>query len=121
ASDNFFRFHAMPLNKIHLFSNISMEFESNGKIQTAWIFIIVAILILVMACVNFMNLSTAFSSRRSLEIGVRKILGGNRGDLIIQFLVESVFITFVASCLAIIFAILLLPYFSELSGKHFTA
>jgi putative ABC transport system permease protein len=120
ASDNFFRFHAMPLNKIHLFSNISMEFEPNGKIQTAWIFIIVAILILVIACVNFMNLSTAFSSRRSLEIGIRKILGGNRGDLIIQFLVESVFITFVASCLAIMFAILLLPYFNELSGKHFT-
>ncbi len=120
ASDNFFRFYAMPLNKIHLFSNISMEFEPNGKIQTAWIFIIVAILILIMACVNFMNLSTAFSSRRSLEIGIRKILGGNRGDLIIQFLVESVLITFIASSLAIIFAILLLPYFNELSGKHFT-
>ena len=121
ASDNFFKFYAMPLNKIHLYSNISMEFEPNGNIQTVWIFIIVAILILVMACVNFMNLSTAFSSRRSLEIGVRKILGGNRRDLIIQFLVESVFITLVATCLAILFAILLLPYFNELSGKHFSA
>ena len=120
ASNNFFRFHAMPLSKIHLYSNISAEFEANGNIQTVWIFIIVAILILVMACVNFMNLSTAFSSRRSLEIGVRKVLGGNRGDLIIQFLVESVFITFIAACLAILFAILLLPYFNELSGKHFS-
>ncbi len=121
ASDNFFRFHAMPLNKIHLYSYITGEFEPNGNIQTVWIFIIVAILILVMACVNFMNLSTAFSSRRSLEIGVRKILGGNRRDLIIQFLVESVFITLVATCLALLFAILLLPYFNELSGKHFSA
>ncbi len=121
AGDNFFRFYAMPLNKIHLHSNISMEFEPNGNIQTVWIFIIVAILILVMACVNFMNLSTAFSSRRSLEIGVRKVFGGSRRDLIIQFLVESVFITFIATCLAILFAILLLPYFNELTGKHFSA
>lgn len=121
ASDNFFRFHAMPLSKIHLYSNITAEFEPNGNIQTVWIFIIVAILILVMACINFMNLSTAFSSRRSLEIGVRKVLGGRRQDLIIQFLVESVFITFVATCLAIVFAILLMTYFNELTGKHFSA
>ncbi len=121
ASDNFFRFHAIPLSKIRLFSNITAEFEPNGSIQTVWIFIIVAILILVMACVNFMNLSTAFSSRRSLEIGIRKVLGGSRVDLIIQFLVESVLITFVATCVAIVFAILLMPYFNELTGKHFSA
>ncbi len=120
ASNNFFRFHAIPLSKIHLYSNVTAEFEPNGNIQTVWIFIIVAILILVMACINFMNLSTAFSSRRSLEIGVRKVLGGRRGDLIIQFLIESVFITFVAACLAIVFAILLMPYFNELTGKHFS-
>jgi len=121
TSDNFFKFYAIPLNKIHLYSNISMEFEPNGNIQTVWIFIIVAILILLMACVNFMNLSTAFSSRRSLEIGVRKVLGGSRKDLIVQFLVESVFITFIATFLAMGLAILLLPYFNELTGKRFSA
>ena len=121
ASANFFRFYAMPLTKIHLFSNISHEFEPNGNIQTVWLFIIVAILILIMACVNFMNLATAFSLRRSVEIGVRKVLGSSRINLIGRFLLESIIISCLATIVAILLAMLLLPYFNELAGKHFSA
>ena len=70
ASANFFRFYSIPLTKIHLFSHINMEFEPNGNIQTVWLFIIVAILISIMACVNFTNLATAFSLRRSIKTGL---------------------------------------------------
>jgi putative ABC transport system permease protein len=118
---DFFTYYAMPLNKIHLFSNVSGEFEPNGNIRTVYIFIIIAILILIMACVNFMNLSTAFGSRRFIEIGVRKVLGSLRKNLIAQFLLESIIISFIATFLAILFAILLLPYFNELAGKHISA
>lgn len=121
ASANFFRFYSIPLTKIHLFSNISMEFEPNGNIKTVWLFIIVAILILIMACVNFTNLATAFSLRRSVEIGVRKVLGSNRKNLITRFLLESILISFASTVVAILLSMLLLPYFNELAGKHFSA
>ncbi len=117
-SGSYFRYTAMPLAQIHLHSNLQGEFEPNGNIQYLYIFIIIAVFILLVACVNFMNLSTARSAGRSKEVGVRKVLGSLRSSLISQFLVESVLTTLFAMLLALGFAALLLPYFDELAGKQ---
>ena len=81
---------------------------------------VIAIFILLIASINFMNLSTARSTGRSKEVGVRKVLGSNRSNLIAQFLTESVLTSFIALACAIIMAALLLPYFNQLSGKEIT-
>ncbi|MBN9386116.1 MAG: ABC transporter permease [Chitinophagaceae bacterium] len=117
---NYFRFYSMPLTHIHLYSNVMGEFEPNGNIRTVYIFIVLALLILLVACVNFMNLSTARSARRSREVGVRKVLGGSRRELITQFLVEAILTSFMALSLAVVIAVILLPYFNQLSGKFFS-
>src|SRR6185436_9038183 len=83
-----------------------------------YIFSAIAIFILVIACINFMNLSTARSSNRAKEVGVRKVLGSMRKNLVWQFLTESMLISCIALVLALAFAILLLPFFNQLSGKE---
>ena len=100
-SGNYYRFSLTPLSKIHLQSNIRDEFEANGSIQTVYIFIAIAVLILLIACVNFMNLSTARSSNRAKEVGVRKVLGSARKYLIAQFLTESMIVTLVGAIIAV--------------------
>ena len=115
---DYFKYLTIPLTQIHLHSNIKGEFEPNGNIQYVYIFIIIAVFILLVACINFMNLSTARSAGRSREVGVRKVLGSLRSSLISQFLVESVMTSFIALILGLLIAALLLPYFNELSGKH---
>ena len=114
---NYFRFSLIPLKDIHLHSNRVAELGANGNIQYVFIFSVIAIFILLIACVNFMNLSTARSANRAREVGVRKVLGSPRKLLIAQFLSESLIITFVACVLAVFAAILLLPLFNQLSGK----
>ena len=116
-----FRYHAMPLLDIHLHSNKSAEFEVNGNVNYVYIFSIIAILILVIACVNFMNLSTARSANRAKEVGIRKVAGSTRGDLIAQFLTESVLLSFFSLVLALGIALLLLPMFNTLAGKEMHA
>lgn len=116
---DYFRFYSMPLSRIHLYSNVSGEFESNGKAATVYIFIVIAVFILLIAGTNFMNLATARSADRCREVGVRKVLGASRGDLITGFLVESVLTSLIALLLAVLIAALLLPYFNQLSGKRF--
>ncbi len=116
-----FRYHAMPLLDIHLHSNKSAEFEVNGNISYVYVFSFIAILILVIACVNFMNLSTARSANRAKEVGIRKVAGSTRGDLITQFLTESVLLSFFSLVLALGLALLLLPMFNTLSGKDMHA
>jgi putative ABC transport system permease protein len=113
-----FRFVTIPLTKIHLYSTLTNEQEPSGNIQYIYIFIIIAIFILLIACVNFMNLSTARSAGRSKEVGVRKVLGSSRKTLIYQFLVESIFTSFMALIAALLLTALLLPYFNQLSGKE---
>ncbi|MCW3109886.1 MAG: cell division protein FtsX [Segetibacter sp.] len=108
----------IPLTNIHLYSTITTEIEPSGNIQNIYIFIAIAVFILLIASVNFMNLSTARSAGRSKEVGVRKVLGSNRYSLIAQFLTESVLTSFVALVLALIIAELILPYFNQLSGKE---
>ena len=117
-SGNFDTYHLMPLTDIHLHSNKTAELGANSSIEFVYIFSFIAILILLIACVNFMNLSTARSSNRAKEVGVRKVLGSLKKSLIAQFLTESILISFIALILAICIAWLLLPYFNQLSGKQ---
>ena len=120
---NYFRLSIIPLRDIHLKSNRVAELRGNGNIQYVYIFSAIAIFILLIACVNFMNLSTARSSNRAREVGVRKVLGSPRKYLIIQFLSESVMVTFIATVISVIGAWLLLPVFNQMADKElaFTA
>jgi putative ABC transport system permease protein len=115
---NYFRFSMMPLKDIHLHSSMVNEMAMNGNIITIYIFSCIALFILLIACVNFMNLSTARSANRAREVGVRKVLGSARLQLIVQFLTESVLITLVAAIIAIFIAWALLPVFNHMSGKE---
>jgi putative ABC transport system permease protein len=117
---NYLHYTLTPLEKIHLYSNKSGELEANGNIQYVYIFSLIAFFILLIACVNFMNLSTARSANRAKEVGVRKVLGSMRKNLVTQFLSESILISFISMIVALVIAALLLPYFNQLSGKDMT-
>lgn len=114
---NFAHYSLMPLTSIHLHSNKTGELEPNGDIGYVYIFSAAALFILLIACVNFMNLSTARSAGRAREVGVRKALGSLRGNLVGQFLTESVLVALVAFVLALGLVELSLPFFNHLSGK----
>jgi putative ABC transport system permease protein len=113
-----YRYHVTPLRDIHLRSDKLFEFEPNGNINYVYIFSVTAIFILMIACINFMNLSTARSAGRAKEIGIRKIAGSTRGNLVIQFLVESVLMSYFSLALALLMASLLLPVFNQIAGKQ---
>jgi len=114
---DYLKYAAIPLTRIHLYSDLTNEAEPSGNIQYVHIFIVIAVFILLIACVNFVNLSTARSAGRSKEVGVRKVLGSNRSNLVLQFLTESVLTSLIAFGVALLIAILFLPYFNQLSGK----
>ena len=116
-SVNTFLFYLRPLTGIHLHSATKYEFEANGDIHYVYIFGALAIFILLLACINFTNLSTASATKRAKEIGIRKVLGSAKNKLVWQFLIESVMLTFLATLFAIGFVYLLLPYFDNLAGK----
>ncbi|MBD0353172.1 MAG: FtsX-like permease family protein, partial [Flavisolibacter sp.] len=116
-SGNYIHFSLTPLTAIHLHSDRIAELGPNSDIQVVYIFSAIAVFILLIACVNFMNLSTARSSNRAKEVGVRKVLGTHRKNLISQFLTESVLMSLIALVFAILFALLLLPYLNELAAK----
>ncbi|QEM12104.1 ABC transporter permease [Mucilaginibacter rubeus] len=118
AGGNYFKLSLMPVTDIHLKSNRVMELGANGNSQYVYIFAAVAIFILLLACINFMNLSTARSANRAREVGVRKVLGSSRSHLIFQFLAESLIVTFAAAVIAILAAWALLPLFNHLSNKQ---
>jgi len=111
-------FSLTPLTSIHLHSNKTAELDANGNVQYVYIFSAIAAFILLIACVNFMNLATARSSNRAKEVGIRKVLGSLRGSLIAQFMFESVLISFIAMVLAVGLAYALLPVFNQLSAKQ---
>ena len=117
ASGNYWRLRTMPLTDIHLYSNQQSEMNPNSSIQNVYILSFIAIFLLVLAGVNFMNLSTAHSLKRAKEVGVRKTLGSNKRDLVQQFLTESGLISFISLVFALVLAVVLLPFFNELSGK----
>jgi len=110
-------FKLQPLSDIHLHSHLQIELSGNGNIQYVNTLSIIAFFILAVACINFMNLSTARSSRRAKEVGLRKVVGAARWQLVSQFLGESIVITFLSLPIAIMLVWLSLPLFNQLAGK----
>jgi predicted permease len=115
---------AMKFSDIYLHNNYNGNAQSGARIEYVNLFTILAVFILVIACINFMNLSTAKAARRFKEVGIKKVVGAERIQLIFQFLTESFLLTVFAMLFAIIIAILLLPAFNQITGKnislHFT-
>ncbi|HJS55435.1 MAG TPA: ABC transporter permease, partial [Chitinophagaceae bacterium] len=111
------RFGAQPITSIHLHSDMANEPEELGSISYIYIFSSIAFFMLLIACINYMNLTTARSARRAKEIGVRKVTGSSKLHLIFQFLIESTLTAFFALALALGLIALLLPTFNSLSGK----
>jgi len=112
-----FKFFLKPLSAIHLYSNNQDEVGINGNIKYIYIFGALAVFILLLACVNFTNLSTAASIKRSKEVGVRKVMGSAKNLLVGQFLSESILLAFFAFVVALGVVYLLLPAYNNLSGK----
>lgn len=107
-----------PMSKWHLYSDFKQGYATGGRITFVWLFIGIGIFVLFLACINFMNLSTARSEKRAKEIGVKKAVGCSRSQLINQFLSESFLVSFVALVLAFTMVLITLPWFNELAGKN---
>ena len=110
-------FVLQPLAKVHLHSNFLADIPGHGNAQNVYIFAVVAVFILVVACLNFMNLATARAARRAKEVGLRKVVGAVRPHLIGQFLAESLIVALLSLALALLVIYLVLPYFNTLGGK----
>jgi putative ABC transport system permease protein len=113
------KYHLEPMTRIHLYSSNSQEPEPTGSISYVYIFGVVALFLILIAAMNYMNLATARSVRRAREVGLRKVVGAGSGRLILQFLTESVILTLVAAILSILLIVLLLPQFNQIAGKNF--
>jgi putative ABC transport system permease protein len=107
-----------PVNQLRLYSKFENGKSSGGRIEIVRIFFLIAVFILIIACINFMNLSTARSEKRAKEVGIRKVAGALRSSLVAQFLVESVIISAIAGCLAVFLVVLFLPAFNQLTQKQ---
>lgn len=110
--------HLQKLTDIHLHSHLTTEIEQNGDIVNVYLFSAIAFFILLIACINFMNLATARSAKRAREIGMRKVLGAYRKQLIGQFLGESLLIAALALIIAVSVVEAVLPYFNDFVGKN---
>ncbi len=118
--NGYLAYHLEPLAKVHLYSPLA-GFEPNGSITYIYMFSIIALLILIIACANYTNLATAQSVSRTGEIGIRKVMGASKQQVFLQFISESFIITFIAAALAFALSILLIPSFNSIAGKHFTS
>ncbi|MEM9831964.1 MAG: ABC transporter permease [Bacteroidota bacterium] len=118
---NQYGYFLQRLLDIHLYSNLDQELEPNGNITYVYIFGLIAFFIIILACINFMNLATARSAGRAKEVGVRKTLGSLRSSLVGQFITESVLLSLVATCLAVFATNLLLPSFGNIAGKEISS
>jgi len=114
---DFLHYNFMKLTDIHLQSPYETEFEAVGSAQYVYIFSAIGLLILLIACMNYVNLATARAMDRAKEVGIRKVVGALRPQLFTQFLGESAFITFLAFCVAFFIAQILLPVFNSVTGK----
>lgn len=113
------RLYLQPLGDIHLHSyNIHQDDVKHGDIRFVYLFAAIAAFILLLACINFLNLSTARSANRAKEVGVRKVVGSSRSNLIRQFLTESMLYSFLSFSIGLIIAILVLPTFNKVAGVH---
>lgn len=115
---NKLNYSLMPLADIHLKSARFPEMDVNGRMEYVWIFSAVAFFILLLACINFMNLSTARSAGRAREVGIRKVMGTDRASLVFQFIAESVLMVFISLLIAISIIWLVLPWFNNLAAKE---
>jgi putative ABC transport system permease protein len=118
GNGQYLTYNLQPLTSVHLHSDLPNEIEPTGSITYIYIMLAVALLILTIACVNYVNLAIAQSSGRGAEIGVRKVLGAAKSELFTQFIGESVFTAGIAAALAIGVAMLILPLFNQISGKQ---
>jgi len=109
-----------PLKDIHLHSHLNEESEPPGSLMNLTIFLAVGILILLIAGMNFINLSTANYANRAAEVGIRKVIGGQRRQLIFQFLGESLLISFLALISAVFMFLVVCPYLNDIAGTHFS-
>jgi len=114
----FYKLDFQPLLDIHLKSNLAGEIETNGDIKRVYIFSIVGVLLLIIACINYMNLATSRYSRRMKEIGVRKAVGASKGSLVSQFMTESLLLTFIAVPIALVLMYASLPHLNEFIDKN---
>jgi putative ABC transport system permease protein len=118
AEGNYWEYFLQPLTGIHLNSDLNGEFEANGNKTYVYVFLVVSLIILLIACVNFMNLSTAKSSLRGKEVGMRKIVGSSRRGLVLQFMVESVLLSFISLVVGVAIAAAALPFYDNLIGRQ---
>jgi len=117
---NSLKYSLIPLTQIHLYSNRAFELSANGSIQYVYIFSAVALFILIIACINFINLTTAHSANRAKEVGIRKVLGTEKRNLIYQFLFESIVMVLFSLLIAVAIAYLVLPLFNNVASKQMT-
>jgi ABC-type antimicrobial peptide transport system permease subunit len=107
-----------PMSKWHLYSDFREGVNVGGRIEFVWLFGIIGVFVLLLACINFMNLSTARSEKRAKEVGIRKAVGSLRSQLINQFFSESILVTLFAFLFSIVLVLLALPFFNEVAGKE---
>lgn len=119
-SGNKLEYFLMPLTDIHLKSDKMAELGTNSNIQYVYIFSAVALFVLLLACINFMNLSTARSANRAKEVGIRKVLGTGKGTLMSQFIAESSLVSYLSFFFALLLTWFILPYFNEVAAKSFS-
>jgi len=117
ASGNYMYFTLQPLSEVYLNSDFRFDIGKTGDITYVYLFMIIAIFILVIACINFMNLSTARSANRAKEVGVRKVLGSYKSHLVRQFLTESMVLSIIAFGISIFLVMMALPFFNEIANK----
>ena len=111
-------YYLQPLTRIHLYSDLQYEIQANGNMTTVIVFSIIALFLLVIASINFMNLSTARSAGRAKEIGIKKVVGSNKSQLVNQFLGESVFLSLISLVIALILVELFIPAFNNIADKQ---
>ncbi|WP_416865627.1 MAG: ABC transporter permease [Imperialibacter sp.] len=117
AAGDHINYYLQPVADIHLTSQLANEIEPNSSMDYVYIFSAVAVFILIIACINFMNLSTARATIRAKEVGVKKVLGSIKNQLVSQFLTESVLFSVLASLIAIGIVLVMLPAFNSFTGK----
>ncbi len=115
--ENHFGYLLFPMERIHLYSDKEDEVGANGDIKYVWIFSVIGLFILLIACINFINLTTARSAIRAREVGIRKVVGAQKRHLFTQFVGESVLLSVLAMIVAVVLIKLLFPYFNDLASK----
>lgn len=113
-------YYLQPITDIHLYSDRRAEWQANNKIVYIYIFSAIALFVLLIACINFMNLATARSIERSKEVGIRKVVGAVRSQLAKQFLGEAIVLALMATALAILLMMVTIPIFNDLTGRELT-